>query len=308
MIDSKFDKIGIKVMKSIGIDKPELIGKGDQAWFYKYQPGLIVKVYKNTNEQYIESLAEFMKRISSFNLPVSLPEIYEINKIDGYFYNIEKELSGSPLGKIFPSLTYSQKKYSTEKYFEVLKYLHEIELPEYKFGQVLNTGEDITSESWVDFLDKKLSQRAAIVQPRLEKDVVGFRVKMDLMREVFKKKLKFSDHILVHGDYLYNNVLFDDNLNLTSVIDFSNSTMVGDFRMDIACAVMYFDLDETLNHYLIELAQKQYGEEIINVIKYYTAYQAFFQTESYLYNKGLYVWCLKHLNSSELWKFIENSL
>jgi len=308
MIDSKFDKIGIKVMKSIGIDKPELIGKGDRAWVYKYQPGLIVKVYKNTNEQYIESLAEFMKRISSFNLPVSLPEIYEINKIDGYFYNIEKELSGSPLGKIFPSLTYSQKKYSTEKYFEVLKYLHEIELPEYKFGQVLNTGEDITSESWVDFLDKKLSQRAAIVQPRLEKDVVGFRVKMDLMREVFKKKLKFSDHILVHGDYFYNNVLFDDNLNLTSVIDFSNSTMVGDFRMDIACAVMYFDLDETLNHYLIELAQKQYGEEIINVIKYYTAYQAFFQTESYLYNKGLYVWCLKHLNSSELWKFIENSL
>lgn len=308
MIQNKFDKIGINVMNSLGIDRPELIGKGDQAWVFKYKPGLVIKVYRNTNEKYLESLVTFLKRLSEYGLPVSLPEIIEIGKTEGYYYGIEKELIGAPLGKIFPSLDSNQKRSATEKYFEVLKYLHKIELPEYKFGQVLVTGEEITTDNWVDFLDRKLTQRTGLVIDHLKKDVTELDEKVDLMREVFKQKLTFSQKVLVHGDYFYNNVMFDDILNLTSIIDFSNSTVVGDYRMDIACAIMYFDLDDNLNEYLWKLAKTQYGEEITDTIKYYTAYQAFFQTESVLYSPGLYKWCLKHLNSQSLWEFIKDSL
>ncbi len=308
MIQTKFDQIGVDVMKLLGIENPELLGKGDQGWVFRYKPGLVIKVYRDTNEVYLNSLASFLKRISNYDLPFSLPEIFEINKKNGYFYVVEKELSGVPLGKVFPTLRNDQKKISTERYFEVLKFLHKIELSDFRFGQVLKTGEEITSDSWEDFLGKKLIQRIGLVKTQLNKDVAGLQEKILLMKEVFRKKLHFSRHLLVHGDYFYNNVLFDDKLNLTSMIDFSNSTMVGDYRMDVACAIMYFDLDEGLNSYLTQLAKSNYGEEIEDIIKYYTAYQAFFQTESYLYNKGLYKWCLKHLNSPTLWKFIERSL
>ena len=143
---------------------------------------------------------------------------------------------------------------------------------------------------------------------KTKKDVKDLDNKIELMRSIFKQKLQFSKKILVHGDYFYNNVLFDDKLNLTAILDFSNSTVIGDYRMDIACAIMYFDLDEKYIKFLWEQAVKNYGEETIPIIKYYTAYQAFFQTESCLYNKGLYKWCLNHLNSAELWKFIESNL
>lgn len=59
MMDTKFDKVGVDVMKSIGIGSPELIGRGDQAWVFKYKPGLVVKVYRDANEKYLKCLSSF---------------------------------------------------------------------------------------------------------------------------------------------------------------------------------------------------------------------------------------------------------
>lgn len=303
MISDRFDHLASVIVKDLGV-KPRLVGKGDQSWIFSYKPGKVIKVYRKEGKEYLKSLADFEDLLSQYKLPFEFPRIYEIGSKNGLFYTIEKELKGKTLGSIFAKLSKSEKANVLTRYLDVLKYFQNIELDQFDFGQVLKTDEEIRASTWAEFLERKLMQRIQLVKTHLQKDVRRLEEKINLMKRIFKSKLRFPEKKLVHGDYFYNNILFDEDLNVSGVFDFSNSTVVGDYRMDIACGIMYFDLDSSWNDFLLHLAVSEYGEGILPIIRYYTAYQAFFQTESYFYNKGLYAWCLNHLNSDELWEFI----
>lgn len=296
------------ILESLNIKNPVLIGKGGQVWVFNYKPGIVVKIYRKAKRDYLESLAKLEKRITTRGLPFSITEILEINENNGTYFTLEKELVGKPLGDVFLSMSEQDKEKAATQYLDVINNLSKIIFEDHDYGQVLITGEELTSPTWTIFMDNKLLQRVNLVRKQLEQDVLHLEEKINLMRVVIKNKLNFDEKRLVHGDYFYNNVLFDAKNNLSAMLDFSNSTVVGDYRMDIACGIMYFDLDDTWKDFLVKLAVKDYGKEILPIIHYYTAYQAFFQTESYFYNEGLYKWCLSHLNSDNLWKFIKNSV
>jgi aminoglycoside phosphotransferase (APT) family kinase protein len=305
MIPNNFDNRATKVLNHLGISNPVLIGKGDQSWVYRYRPGVVAKVHRRSNKQYLESLMELEKVIKTHKLPFSTPEIMEIGLFEDTYYNLEKELSGTTLGNIWFSLSNTSKKNAVDDFVVAIKYLSEITLEDYPFGQVLVTGEHLTAGSWREFIDHKLIQRINLVRDKLETDVKNLDEKINIARRAFHDSLDFNEKCLVHGDYFYNNVLYDQKNRLSAVIDFSNSTVIGDFRMDLACAIMYFDLEEAWNKKLRDLVKKNHGQEIDTIIDLYTVYQAFFQTESYYYNQGLYKWCLGHLNSDVLWDKIK---
>lgn len=307
MIPDEFDHLTKDILQSLSVKNPELLGKGDQGWVFRYKAGTVVKIYRKAKKEYLESLSNLEKRIAEYKLPFEVTEIYEINNKDDVYFTFEKELSGKSLGKIFPILSERYKEKTATEFIDAIKYLSSVTFEDRDFGQILITGEQMSALSWSEFLDKKLSQRISLVNGQLEKDVFKLDGKIELLRQVFKE-LVFDQKKLVHGDYFYNNVLFDEKNNLSAVLDFSNSTVVGDYRMDIACAIMYFDIDEKWKNFITELAVKNYGEGILPIIKFYTAYQAFFQAESCLYNSGLYKWCLSQLNSEDLWNFIKSSL
>jgi len=306
MIPDRFDSLSIDILKALGISEPILIGKGDQAWVYKYKPGTVIKIYRKIKTDYLESLAKLEKIIAKQNLPFAVTEIYEIHEKDGIYYTLEKELMGKTLGKVFFSLSDENKEKALVQFLKAIDFLKKVTLGDYNFGQVLTTGEEISASSWVEFLNKKLTQRINLVKDRLEEDVYSLEEKIELLHTIFSRYLNFNQKCLVHGDYFYNNVLYNDDGNLTAMLDFSNSTVVGDYRMDIACGIMYFDLDIKWKEFLEKQAVEIWGKEISAIIKFYTVYQAFFQTESCLYNEGLYKWCLSYLNSDSFWEEIRN--
>jgi aminoglycoside phosphotransferase (APT) family kinase protein len=48
---------------------------------------------------------------------------------------------------------------------------------------------------------------------------------------------------LVHGDYFPGNVMMDDDLSVSGVIDWSFLTQSGDPRMDAAAAVLFLEIE-----------------------------------------------------------------
>lgn len=300
----KFEKNVEKILQMFGVAPSAFIAKGDQSVVYRISDKKIVKIFRSELRAFLESLRDFEQLLFTYRLPFDLPKIYEINSIGETYFTVEKKLKGKTLGKLFLSLTTKQKEIATKNYFDALKTLHQIKILSSRFGQMLETKDRITSASWSDFLTKKLDQRAQLAHDWLANDVTDVQEKLHLLKQFALTQLGQPEKCIVHGDYFYNNVLFDDQCRLTAMLDFSNSTVIGDFRMDISCAIIFFDLDLHYARYLYKLAAMNYGKDIVRFIKYYQLYYAFYLTESYLYNKGLYKWCLRSLNDKSLWKAI----
>lgn len=300
----KFEKVVEKILQTFSVAPSAFIAKGDQSIVYRISDEKIVEIFRSESRTYLESLRDFEELLSKYRLPFGLPKIYEIDSIEGIYFTIEKKLQGNPLGKLFPDLTAKQKEVATKNYFDALKILHQIKLPSFQFGQVLETKDRITSENWGNFLTKKLDQRGKLAHDWLAKDVTDVQEKLHVLKQFALTQLEQPKKCLIHGDYFYNNVLFDNQCCLTAMLDFSNSTVIGDYRMDISCAIIFFDLDPHYKQYLYKLAAITYGKDIVRFIKYYQLYYAFYLAESYLYNKGLYKWCLRSLNDKSLWKAI----
>jgi aminoglycoside phosphotransferase (APT) family kinase protein len=302
----KFEKAVEKILHMFDIVPSAFIARGDQSVVYRISDEKIVKIFRSESRIYLESLRDFERLLSEYHLPFDLPMIYEINSIGETYFTVENELKGSTLSKLFPGLTAKQKAVATKNYFNALKLLHQIKLPSFRFGQVLETEDRIASASWSDFLIRKLDQRARLARDWLAKDVTHVQKKLFLLKQFSLTQLGKTQKCLAHGDYFYNNVLFDNQCRLTAILDFSNATVIGDFRMDIACAIIFFDLDPHFANYLYKLAAMNYGKDITRFIKYYQLYYAFYLVESYLYNKGLYKWCVRSLNDKRLWEGIKH--
>ncbi len=72
---------------------------------------------------------------------------------------------------------------------------------------------------------------------------------------------------LVHGDYFLDNVLFDDNLQVSAVLDFGAHTLAGDPRLDATSAIIFLGLEPAMKPWsfahVTALAQEQYGNSIL---------------------------------------------
>lgn len=296
-----YDTIIERVLQNLNIKERMALGEGGEGIVFVLSKDKVVKIYKNVEPEYLQSIFDFQRWLAEFALPFDVPLIYEIGNVSGTYYTIEKRLYGVTLDKIFGGLDEDDKRLILKRYFESLKALHSIKLPKLPYGQILKANDAFTGTSWQEFLEIKMENKIGYSHKWLAKDVTNFEQKVRRFYEIIETKLSYEDKTLVHGDYFHGNVLVE-NLEISAVLDFSPHTVVGDYRMDVAGAITFLELDPTFTpeyiEYLYTLAEQQYGKDIRKYIGYYRLYYSFLFANSFEFDKQLYEWCIKTLNEN----------
>lgn len=293
-----------KILKKLNITQPVLLGEGGEGTVFTFSNDKVVKIYKDVKADYLLGITDFQNFMSQFNLPFDLPLTYKIGSVDNTYYTIEKRLTGTTLDKVFGPLNRDDKYLILKRYFDGLKSLHSIRLPQLPYGQILKPADEVKSDNWQKFLLAKMEDKIDYSKEWLAKDVTNFEQKVRKFNEIIKTELACEDKTFVHGDYFYGNVLVED-LKLTAVIDFSPLSVIGDYRMDVSGAIIFLELSELFTPeyitYLYSLAESEYGKDIKKYIDYYRLYYSFLFANSFEFDQDLYNWCIKNLNNDSYW-------
>lgn len=294
-----------QILQKLNIKEKIVLGEGGEGTVFAFDENRVVKIYKGGNPGYLQSISAFQRTLAEFALPFEVPLVYEIGKVGGTYYTIEKRLHGVTLDKLFGGLAEETKPLILKRYFEGLKAIHSVKLPWLPYGQILASDDQVTGDCWQEYLRLKMVDKIGRSREWLARDVTNFEQKVERYYEIIETELGCEEKTLVHGDYFHGNVLVQ-NLAISAVLDFSPHTVVGDYRMDVCGAITFLELDPTFTptylNYLYTLAGQAYGRDIGKFIGYYRLYYSFLFADSFLFDKQLYEWCLNNLNEESYWQ------
>ena len=301
-----FDSRIITVLAHLGIPGARLIGKGGEGNVYAFHDDRVVKVYRQGSESELQRLAAFQEWLARQGFPFRTPQILEIGRVDETLFTIESRLPGATLAGRFSSLSEDQQRLALTNYYAALRLINEGELPDYAYGHVLPTEDYPAGATWVDFLDWQLDRSLEKAGADLMQDVEAFEEKAQKLRQLLRRHTEDAPKRLVHGDYFLDNVLFDDNLQVSAVLDFGAHTLAGDPRLDATSAIIFLSLEPAMKPwhfaYVTALAQEQYGDSILPLIDSYGLYYAIYFANTKVAMPGDYDWCVRAWNAPQRWQ------
>jgi hypothetical protein len=154
---------------------------------------------------------------------------------------IEKRLPGSSLLRRLPKLKGESRRTAISRFVESANFADKLILTDAPYGHVLSA-EPLHDASWTSFLQASLDRAAARNAATIAGEVGDVdRLKsraLELMTAVPEKPLR----TLIHGDFFPGNVLLDDSLNVSGLVDFSEYTMVGDSGYDMLTAPIFLEM------------------------------------------------------------------
>ena len=166
-----------------------------------------------------------------------------------------------------------------------------VKAPGQDYGDLL-LEQPLRTQRWADYLVARVSQAAK--DNVLAADVPGLAGIADRLIARLKD-LPDAERCVVHGDIWPPNVMMNDALEVTGLIDFSFTTRVGDHVMDLAGAAHFLRIanpNADKDHaYLMELIARHHEDQVVELIGLYAAWFAF----SFAYNhedEVIYPWCV----------------
>ena len=302
-----FDSRATAVLAHLGIPSARLIGKGGEGVVYEFHDDRVVKIYRQGSESELKRLAAFQEWLARQNFPFRTPQILEIGRVDETLFTIEPRLPGETLSGRFSALSEDQQRLALTNYYAALRLINEVELPDDAYGHVLPT-EDYPggAATWVDFLDRQLDRSLEKAGADLAQDIEAFEEKAQELRQLLHRYAEESPKRLVHGDYFLDNVLFDDTLQVSAVLDFGAHTLAGDPRLDATSAIIFLGLEPAMKPWsfahVAALAQEQYGNSILLLKDIYDLYYAIYFANTKLTMPGDYDWCVRTWNDPQRWQ------
>ena len=291
-----------KILDTLHITSPQIIGKGGEGIILDYK-GKALKIYYKATESYLHQLQNLQKDISSHDLSFAVPQILEIGNVEETFYTIENKLMGMQMDKMIPALSPKDRQTLFRSYYDAIKQIHSITLPDRSYGQLIDTPEKITSATWTDFLIQKLRQKVDKTKTRHANTVADYEQKALLLESIIKDKMHTEEKRLVHSDYYLNNVLVGDGLSISAVLDFSIHVVVGDPRLDISGVLTWNAMDKNIQpddySFLYEIARKDYGDDLDMYVDIYNLYSSFYYSDM-----SDASFSINNLNDDNIWKRI----
>ena len=158
-------------------------------------------------------------------MPIATPAIAEIDPAGRF--TIERRLPGTSLLRRLPSLAGERRRTAIRNFVAAADAIGSVALPERPYGHIL-AADPIHADTWTGFLrrslDRAVARNGAVIAAEVG-DVAALRSRaLALLAVVPERPAK----ALVHGDWFPGNVLMDDALAVTGVVDFSAYTMAGD--------------------------------------------------------------------------------
>jgi serine/threonine protein kinase len=241
----------------------------------------ILRIYHHARIEKERLRKQFYQKLDIHKLSFELPEMYELDLVDGVLYSIEKFMPGNTAEKIFPKLSTEKKLKLIKNYLTIPDELNSITFPGKQYGDLMRDAEkNCNSDTWTDYISERVKKA---VKESNEFDVRNDVHELSQAYEKFilelKKFPKYPQKSLVHGDLFFENILVNDELEVVSLIDFSGLSVVGDYQLDIAGIfnyLNYFDIVSKEDLDLFdELKSEIFDKDTLSLIHLYDVYMAF---------------------------------
>lgn len=279
-----------EALRAYGLTEANLLGKGWESQIYALGDDRVLKIPHPSPgaETLVRTQADFTRDLPP--LPFAVPRIREILHVEGTLITIEDRIAGRSLAEILPGLEGDRRKAALTAYLAVAEAMAAVRT-EAEFGDLL-VANPVRRAHWGEYLAARLDGFAD--DPVLAADIPDFAAIVGRFRS---RLLALPDPVkcVVHGDIWPPNVMMDDDLRVTGLIDFSYTTRVGDTLMDLAGAVCFQDIANPHGPedtgFLMGLIEARHGTGLRDLMALYATWFAF----SFAYDHEMtevYAWCV----------------
>lgn len=279
------------VLAHYGLNETDLLGSGWESTIYALGSTQILRLPRPDAdaERQVRARAAFTDSLPP--LPFAVPKVREISRVAGHLVVIEDRIEGCAMEAMLPRLSGSRRREALSAYLAAAEAMARITVPGETYGDIL-LEQPLRTDRWSDYLVARV--RVAIKDKALAADVPGLdAIAARLIARL--ESIPDPEKSVVHGDIWPPNVMMNDTLQVTGLIDFSFTTRVGDHVMDLAGAAHFLRIAnpsaEEDHAFLMELIAERHGDEVVERIGLYAVWFAF----SFAYNHDdavIYPWCV----------------
>jgi aminoglycoside phosphotransferase (APT) family kinase protein len=223
----------------------------------------------------LRNLQELLATIAG-RLPFATPRIEAFGVAGDYA--IERRLAGRPMPDVFRDLARAERAVAFRNYVAAIETLRTVTFPDRPFGQLI-AAPAVTADDWHGYLRLSLAGFAARNRVTLAGQFGELAALVDKAARLLDGIDPHPPKALVHGDYFPGNVLLDQGLEVSAVIDFSVLTVVGDPLLDAVSALVFLEMNEPFSQadcaLVRVLARDRFGKAFSEAEPFYRAYFAF---------------------------------
>jgi hypothetical protein len=265
-----------------GFPDAKVIGSGMEGTVYRLRPGTVAKVWYSSSRQRLLTLQQFYKNIVQAGLSFATPEIYDVWQVSEHSVSVEREILGRTLESWQP-LRASVWPHASNAIVEILNQFRLLSPSDALSAlPVLDEQESFSgSGAWPQNLAHLVRRRVDRFHPVLVRRVASLDAKVAAVLH----HLEQHEHTLagiacrgalIHGDLIPANIIVDDNLRPTAVVDFGFLSTYGDSAFDAAVAASIFEMygpaARAIEHQLDQLLLPAVGADPETFAIYRAAY------------------------------------
>jgi aminoglycoside phosphotransferase (APT) family kinase protein len=258
----------------------------------------VLRVVNSEDVQYDLRKDEVYGELIAAGLPWMLPRLLDHGDVDGVPFTLEERIPGRSLDHVLAELAGARRERALIEYADGSMKIASTRIERPWFGELLYDP-TFRRDSWAEYLVLRAEAHVRRAGPVFERDVPDLAQIMHGWREEVTS-VAGVEHSLVHGDYFPGNVMVDDNLEITSVIDFGWSTVIGDARLDLVCASVFLEVERAwCTQADADLVRDYLGAarpDLSAVDGLYRTYCALHFSFVHHYGLPLYRWCVRTLN------------
>ncbi|MCW2873178.1 aminoglycoside phosphotransferase family protein [Actinacidiphila oryziradicis] len=280
---------------------------------YRLGDGTAARFWDNRRVADLVRMQQFYAEAAA-RLPLPTPEILAVEDVDGLPVTVERELSGEPLHRFLSPEEPEPLPEAVSCLVEVLGTLANATDTDY-LRQLPVLDEDRPlwegQESFAAALAALLERRAERSRDALSKHVDAFDRRSAQVLEKLRA-LGDTPRAAVHGDLFPENILVDEDLRPTAVVDFGFLSTAGDPRFDAAVSAAIFTTSGPYAQNTADVLTARFADEFDYSLEHLLLYRAAYAlaTSDAFAGEGSddhLRWCASVLNAPAVTAALEQS-
>ncbi len=304
----------LDVLHRFGYDEAQVFGSGTQAIVIDTGDDFLTKIYlQHPNLPDFHRLKSFYNSIhESGSFATPLLDTIEVK--NNFILVRELKLSGTSFtSQKIIALTPAELSTYVDQYVNILFAVRELRsstlLPLTLFmhnNRFLLEG----MSDWNQLMSESITAKCNELQSQFTRDITQYESKIERILSFFSTPF-VGTYDIIHGDFAPVNVLHDDTLQATGVIDFGTLTTKGDYFFDLASGWSFVDMyDEitsaTVKNLVLEQILRRLGQAASQRLAY--SLFAYNIISANMYSPTCddlhYGWSIACLNNDEHWQMV----